>query len=124
MQEHKALKYRDYRDKLYVIIGTETFDDTHPYSHSMYIHVYLNISLDIVGGCQETSDSIFMFCWGITIAVGGLFATPVPPCFLRKGQRTLYCCFLVLELVKDLSVGSCKTVEPEGLLVLRWSFCL
>ena len=31
MEEHKALKYRDYRDKLYMIIGTENFDDTHPY---------------------------------------------------------------------------------------------
>ena len=30
MEEHKALKYRDYRDKLYMIIGTENFDDTHP----------------------------------------------------------------------------------------------
>ena len=32
MEEHKALKYRDYRDKLYMIIGTENFDDTHPYN--------------------------------------------------------------------------------------------
>ena len=30
MEEHKALKYCDYRDKLYMIIGTETFDDTNP----------------------------------------------------------------------------------------------
>ena len=30
----KSLKYmyRDYRDKLYMIIGTENFDDTHPYN--------------------------------------------------------------------------------------------
>ena len=31
MEEHKTLKYRDYRDKLYMIIGIEDFDDTHPY---------------------------------------------------------------------------------------------
>ena len=28
MEEHKALKYCDYRDKLYMIIGIENFDDT------------------------------------------------------------------------------------------------
>ena len=36
MEEHKALKYRDYRDKLYMIIGTEHFDDTHPYLQDTY----------------------------------------------------------------------------------------
>ena len=30
MEEHKALNYPDYRDKVYMIIGTEDFDDTHP----------------------------------------------------------------------------------------------
>ena len=32
MEEHKALKYRDYCDKLYMIIGTKNLDDTHPYT--------------------------------------------------------------------------------------------
>ena len=30
MEEHKALKYHDYRDKLYMINGTENVYDTHP----------------------------------------------------------------------------------------------
>ena len=33
IEEHKALKYRDYHDKLYMIIGTENVDDTHPYMY-------------------------------------------------------------------------------------------
>ena len=33
MEEHKALKYCDYRDKLYMIIETENVDDTHPYNN-------------------------------------------------------------------------------------------
>ena len=46
MEEHKALKYRDYRDKLYMIIGTENVDDTHPYINDrlnvLRIHTFVH----------------------------------------------------------------------------------
>ena len=62
MEEHKALKYRDYHDKLYMIIGTENFDDTHPYNHVCSAYsVYGNI-LNYNNNQLITLNCVF---WGI-----------------------------------------------------------
>ena len=78
---------------------------------------------------REASDSIEMFCWGIIrffpFHCCRWFNHHASSCFPEsgdKGHRTVGC--LVLEQVKDLSVGSCKTVVQEGLLVPQRSFCL
>ena len=55
MEEHKALKYCDYRDKFYMIIGTENFDDTHPYIFVMQELSYRNNLVIILRWCIATN---------------------------------------------------------------------
>ena len=72
MEEHKALKYHEYRDKLYIIIETENVDDTHILNYKslkvacihtsiIYIHIYIYLFIYLYPEVTHHSNFLTLY---------------------------------------------------------------